>query len=59
MIYEKRCTQFVPIKWWMALPSWPMESKQVQIRKKSMKRVVEIMGNPISQEFSQVLYQSK
>lgn len=56
MIYEKRCTQFVD-QMVDGLTIMANGIKAGSNPQESMKRVVEIMGNPISQEFSQVLYQ--
>lgn len=56
MVYEKRCTQFVD-QMVDGLTIMANGIKAGSNPQESMKRVVEIMGNPISQEFSQVLYQ--
>lgn len=56
MIYEKRCGQFVD-QMVDGLTIMANGIKAGSNPQESMKRVVEIMGNPISQEFSQVLYQ--
>ncbi len=56
MIYEKRCTMFVD-QMVDGLTIMANGIKAGSNPQESMKRVVEIMGNPISQEFSQVLYQ--
>lgn len=55
-IYEKRCTQFVD-QMVDGLTIMANGIKAGSNPQESMKRVVEIMGNPISQELSQVLYQ--
>lgn len=55
-IYEKRCTKFVD-QMVDGLTIMANGIKAGSNPQESMKRVVEIMGNPISQEFSQVLYQ--
>lgn len=56
MIYEQRCTRFVD-QMVDGLTIMANGIKAGSNPQESMKRVVEIMGNPISQEFSQVLYQ--
>ncbi|MGE5086046.1 MAG: type II secretion system F family protein [Bacillota bacterium] len=56
MIYEKRCTQFVD-QMVDGLTIMANGIKAGSNPQESMKRVVEIMGSPISQEFAQVLYQ--
>lgn len=56
LIYEKRCTAFVD-QMVDGLTIMANGIKAGSNPQESMKRVVEIMGNPISQEFSQVLYQ--
>lgn len=56
MIYEKRCTRFVD-QMVDGLTIMANGIKAGSNPQESMKRVVEIMGNPISQEFAQVLYQ--
>lgn len=56
MIYEKRCTLFVD-QMVDGLTIMANGIKAGSNPQESMKRVVEIMGSPISQEFSQVLYQ--
>ncbi|MFM6930254.1 MAG: type II secretion system F family protein [Bdellovibrio sp.] len=56
MIYEKRCSQFVD-QMVDGLTIMANGIKAGSNPQESMKRVVEIMGSPISQEFSQVLYQ--
>ncbi len=56
MIYEQRCTKFVD-QMVDGLTIMANGIKAGSNPQESMKRVVEIMGNPISQEFSQVLYQ--
>lgn len=56
MIYEKRCSRFVD-QMVDGLTIMANGIKAGSNPQESMKRVVEIMGNPISQEFSQVLYQ--
>lgn len=55
-IYEQRCTKFVD-QMVDGLTIMANGIKAGSNPQESMKRVVEIMGNPISQEFSQVLYQ--
>ncbi|MGZ3774201.1 MAG: type II secretion system F family protein [Pseudobdellovibrionaceae bacterium] len=55
-IYESRCTKFVD-QMVDGLTIMANGIKAGSNPQESMKRVVEIMGNPISQEFSQVLYQ--
>lgn len=55
-IYERRCTAFVD-QMVDGLTIMANGIKAGSNPQESMKRVVEIMGNPISQEFSQVLYQ--
>lgn len=56
IIYESRCTKFVD-QMVDGLTIMANGIKAGSNPQESMKRVVEIMGNPISQEFSQVLYQ--
>lgn len=56
LIYEKRCTAFVD-QMVDGLTIMANGIKAGSNPQESMKRVVEIMGNPISQEFAQVLYQ--
>ncbi|MBV2168193.1 MAG: type II secretion system F family protein [Bdellovibrio sp.] len=56
MTYEQRCTKFVD-QMVDGLTIMANGIKAGSNPQESMKRVVEIMGNPISQEFSQVLYQ--
>lgn len=56
MIYEKRCTRFVD-QMVDGLTIMANGIKAGSNPQESMKRVVEIMGNPMSQEFAQVLYQ--
>lgn len=56
LLYEKRCTQFVD-QMVDGVTIMANGIKAGSNPQESMKRVVEIMGNPISQEFSQVLYQ--
>ncbi|MBO9667308.1 MAG: type II secretion system F family protein [Bdellovibrio sp.] len=56
MMYEKRCSQFVD-QMVDGVTIMANGIKAGSNPQESMKRVVEIMGNPISQEFSQVLYQ--
>lgn len=56
LVYEKRCTQFVD-QMVDGVTIMANGIKAGSNPQESMKRVVEIMGNPISQEFSQVLYQ--
>lgn len=56
LIYEKRCSTFVD-QMVDGLTIMANGIKAGSNPQESMKRVVEIMGNPISQEFSQVLYQ--
>ncbi|WP_413576520.1 type II secretion system F family protein [Bdellovibrio sp. HCB290] len=56
MLYEKRCTAFVD-QMVDGITIMANGIKAGSNPQESMKRVVEIMGNPISQEFSQVLYQ--
>ena len=56
MLYEKRCTLFVD-QMVDGLTIMANGIKAGSNPQESMKRVVEIMGSPISQEFSQVLYQ--
>lgn len=55
-LYEKRCTQFTD-QMVDGLTIMANGIKAGSNPQESMKRVVEIMGNPISQEFAQVLYQ--
>lgn len=55
-IYEQRCTKFVD-QMVDALTIMANGIKAGSNPQESMKRVVEIMGNPIRQEFSQILYQ--
>ncbi len=55
-IYERRCSRFVD-QMVDGLTIMANGIKAGSNPQESMKRVVEIMGNPISQEFSQVLYQ--
>lgn len=55
-VYENRCTKFVD-QMVDGLTIMANGIKAGSNPQESMKRVVEIMGNPISQEFSQVLYQ--
>ncbi len=55
-IYNRRCTQFTD-QMVDALTILANGIKAGSNPQESMKRVVEIMGNPISQEFAQVLYQ--
>ncbi|WII73903.1 type II secretion system F family protein [Bdellovibrio sp. 22V] len=56
LIYEQRCTRFVD-QMVDGLTIMANGIKAGSNPQESMKRVVEIMGNPISQEFAQVLYQ--
>ena len=56
LIYENRCTKFVD-QMVDGLTIMANGIKAGSNPQESMKRVVEIMGNPIRQEFSQVLYQ--
>ncbi|WP_374000997.1 type II secretion system F family protein [Bdellovibrio bacteriovorus] len=56
MIYEKRCARFVD-QMVDGLTIMANGIKAGSNPQESMKRVVEIMGNPMSQEFAQVLYQ--
>ena len=56
MIYEQRCTKFVD-QMVDGLTIMANGIKAGSNPQESMKRVVEIMGNPMSQEFAQVLYQ--
>lgn len=56
MLYDQRCTKFVD-QMVDGLTIMANGIKAGSNPQESMKRVVEIMGNPISQEFSQVLYQ--
>ncbi len=56
MIYEKRCGRFVE-QMVDGLTIMANGIKAGSNPQESMKRVVEIMGNPMSQEFAQVLYQ--
>jgi len=56
MLYEKRCTQFTD-QMVDGLTIMANGIKAGSNPQESMKRVVEIMANPISQEFAQVLYQ--
>ncbi|MEK2689535.1 type II secretion system F family protein [Bdellovibrio sp. GT3] len=56
MLYEKRCSAFVD-QMVDGITIMANGIKAGSNPQESMKRVVEIMGNPISQEFSQVLYQ--
>ena len=56
IIYENRCTKFVD-QMVDGLTIMANGIKAGSNPQESMKRVVEIMGNPIRQEFSQVLYQ--
>lgn len=56
LIYEKRCSTFTD-QMVDGLTIMANGIKAGSNPQESMKRVVEIMGNPISQEFSQVLYQ--
>lgn len=56
LIYEQRCTRFVD-QMVDGLTIMANGIKSGSNPQESMKRVVEIMGNPISQEFAQVLYQ--
>ncbi|QDK43772.1 hypothetical protein DOM22_00620 [Bdellovibrio sp. ZAP7] len=56
MLYERRCTSFVD-QMVDGITIMANGIKAGSNPQESMKRVVEIMGNPISQEFSQVLYQ--
>lgn len=55
-LYERRCTAFVD-QMVDGLTIMANGIKAGSNPQESMKRVVEIMGNPISQEFAQVLYQ--
>lgn len=55
-LYEKRCTQFVD-QMVDGVTIMANGIKAGSNPQESMKRVVEIMGNPMRQEFSQVLYQ--
>lgn len=55
-MYEQRCTKFVD-QMVDGLTIMANGIKAGSNPQESMKRVVEIMGNPMSQEFSQVLYQ--
>lgn len=55
-IYNRRCTQFTD-QMVDGLTILANGIKAGSNPQESMKRVVEIMGNPISQEFAQVLYQ--
>ncbi|UYL10448.1 type II secretion system F family protein [Bdellovibrio sp. SKB1291214] len=55
-LYERRCTVFVD-QMVDGITIMANGIKAGSNPQESMKRVVEIMGNPISQEFSQVLYQ--
>ncbi len=55
-MYEKRCSVFTD-QMVDGLTIMANGIKAGSNPQESMKRVVEIMGNPISQEFSQVLYQ--
>lgn len=56
MIYDQRCTKFTD-QMVDGLTIMANGIKAGSNPQESMKRVVEIMGNPISQEFAQVLYQ--
>nr|BFD58007.1 type II secretion system F family protein [Bdellovibrio sp. CKG001]BFD61434.1 type II secretion system F family protein [Bdellovibrio sp. HM001] len=56
LIYEKRCAKFVD-QMVDGLTIMANGIKAGSNPQESMKRVVEIMGNPMSQEFAQVLYQ--
>lgn len=56
LLYEQRCTKFVD-QMVDGVTIMANGIKAGSNPQESMKRVVEIMGNPISQEFSQVLYQ--
>jgi tight adherence protein B len=56
LLYERRCTTFVD-QMVDGITIMANGIKAGSNPQESMKRVVEIMGNPISQEFSQVLYQ--
>ncbi|UXR65640.1 type II secretion system F family protein [Bdellovibrio bacteriovorus] len=56
LIYEKRCGKFVD-QMVDGLTIMANGIKAGSNPQESMKRVVEIMGNPMSQEFAQVLYQ--
>lgn len=56
MIYEQRCSRFTD-QMVDGLTIMANGIKAGSNPQESMKRVVEIMGNPISQEFAQVLYQ--
>lgn len=56
VIYENRCTKFVD-QMVDGLTIMANGIKAGSNPQESMKRVVEIMGNPIRQEFTQVLYQ--
>lgn len=56
MIYDQRCNKFTD-QMVDALTIMANGIKAGSNPQESMKRVVEIMGNPISQEFAQVLYQ--
>jgi tight adherence protein B len=56
MVYNQRCTQFVD-QMVDGLTIMANGIKAGSNPQESMKRVVEIMGNPISQEFQQVLMQ--
>jgi tight adherence protein B len=55
-LYEKRCSKFTD-QMVDGLTIMANGIKAGSNPQESMKRVVEIMGNPLSQEFSQVLYQ--
>ncbi len=55
-VYEQRCTKFVD-QMVDALTIMANGIKAGSNPQETMKRVVEIMGNPIRQEFSQILYQ--
>ncbi len=57
-LYEKRCTQFVD-QMVDALTIMANGIKSGSNPQQSMQRVVEIMGNPISSEFSQVITQTQ
>ncbi|UOF00304.1 type II secretion system F family protein [Bdellovibrio reynosensis] len=56
MIYEQRCNKFTD-QMVDGLTIMANGIKAGSNPQESMKRVVEIMGNPMSQEFAQVLYQ--
>ncbi|MNJ93524.1 Bacterial type II secretion system protein F domain protein [compost metagenome] len=56
MIYNQRCTKFTD-QMVDGLTIMANGIKAGSNPQESMKRVVEIMGNPMSQEFAQVLYQ--